>query len=276
MFKKRVISGAVLVIMIILMNYIGSFVMGIALLLIAEQGLFEFYRTVRVYGGKSEGHNILEIIGYIGTAVYFTAEMFIENNGLLKLYLILCIVFVAMLAAYVFTFPRFESQVTVRAFFGFMYIPVMLGFIYMTRMMEYGIYLVWMIYIASWICDTCAYLVGMKFGKHKLAPVLSPKKSIEGAIGGIVGAALFSLLFSYVFTRAYGTEHNAFIFLFIGLVASVASQVGDLAASAFKRNYDVKDYGTMIPGHGGIMDRFDSVIFTAPMIYFLAALCLKL
>ena len=252
--------------------------MGVMLLLIAEQGLFEFYRTTGVYKGSKDDRSILEKIGYTGTAVYFLAEMAIKNNSLLKLFLILCIVFVAMLAAYVLTFPEFDAEMIVKAFFGFMYVPVMLGFIYMTRSMRSGEYMVWMIYISSWICDTCAYLVGVRLGKHRLAPILSPKKSIEGAIGGIVGSALFAILFSYVFKRAYNISEGTGVlsFVLIGAVGAVVSQIGDLAASAFKRNYDVKDYGTIIPGHGGILDRFDSVIFTAPMIYFLATLFLKL
>ena len=121
MFKTRVISAAVLLILIAFMNVAGGPVMGIMLLLIAEQGLFEFYRTTGVYKA-GEGRNLLERIGYAGTAVYFLAEMIIKNNGLLKLFLILCIIFVAMLAAYVLTFPEYESDMTVKAFFGFMYV----------------------------------------------------------------------------------------------------------------------------------------------------------
>jgi phosphatidate cytidylyltransferase len=278
MFKNRVMSAVVLVILIAVMNVAGGPLMGIMLLLTAEQGLFEFYRTTGVYKGNKEERNILEKIGYCGTAVYFLAEMVIRNDSLLKLFLILCIVFVAMLAAYVLTFPEFDSEMIVKAFFGFMYVPVMLGFIYMTRSMRSGEYMVWMIFISSWICDTCAYLVGVKLGKHRLAPILSPKKSVEGAIGGIVGSALFAVLFSYVFKNALNISDGkgVFSFLLIGAVGAVVSQIGDLAASAFKRNYDVKDYGTIIPGHGGILDRFDSVIFTAPMIYFLSTLFLKL
>ena len=277
MFRTRVISAAVLVILIALMNYTGGPIMGIILLLISEQGLFEFYRTTGVYK-EGDRRSLLERIGYVGTAVYFLAAMIIENNGLLKLFLILCIVFVTMLAVFVLSFPGYESDQVVKAFFGFMYVPVMLGFIYLTRSMRFGQYTVWLIYISSWICDTCAYLVGVKLGKHRLAPILSPKKSIEGAIGGIVGSTLFAAIFACIFKSNYELSQgfSYLPFIIIGAVGAVVSQVGDLAASAFKRNYDVKDYGTVIPGHGGILDRFDSVIFTAPMIYFLAAIFLGL
>jgi phosphatidate cytidylyltransferase len=112
----------------------------------------------------------------------------------------------------------------------------------------------------------------MLFGKHKMSPVLSPKKSVEGAVGGVVGAALLGALYG-MFVNTQMEDVNAIvIFAIICIVGALISMVGDLAASAIKRNHDIKDYGKLIPGHGGVMDRFDSVIFTAPMIYILAML----
>ena len=156
-------------------------------------------------------------------------------------------------------------------FFCVAYAPVMLSFIYLVRCLPYGIYTVWMIFISSWICDTCAYVVGMLLGKHKLTPILSPKKSVEGAIGGVAGSGIVGALYAYfVVEQAISGQKVVWIFVLISAVGAVISQVGDLAASAIKRNHEIKDYGKLIPGHGGVMDRFDSVIFTAPMIYFLA------
>ena len=152
------------------------------------------------------------------------------------------------------------------AFFGIVYVGVMLSYIYQTRMLPGGQFHVWLIFLCSWGCDTFAYCTGMLIGKHRLAPVLSPKKSIEGAVGGVLGAA------------ALGAVYAAFIeeppaaYAAICAVGAVASQIGDLAASAVKRQHGIKDYGKLIPGHGGILDRFDSVIVTAPMIYTLAVL----
>ena len=132
-----------------------------------------------------------------------------------------------------------------------------------------GKYLVWLIVLSSWGCDTCAYCAGMLLGKHKLAPVLSPKKTIEGAVGGVAGAALLGFLYGAYFE---GSMTNMIqpgaISAAACAIAAVISQLGDLAASAIKRNHNVKDYGHLIPGHGGILDRFDSMIFTAPAIYF--------
>ena len=136
--------------------------------------------------------------------------------------------------------------------------------------------MVWMILISSWGCDTCAYVVGKLIGKKKIFPVLSPNKSLEGCIGGVAGAALLGGLYGHFFVEAALPEQTlAGIIAFICAVGAVMSMVGDLAASAIKRNNNIKDYGKLIPGHGGIMDRFDSVIVTAPMIYFLTILMIQ-
>ena len=133
-----------------------------------------------------------------------------------------------------------------------------------------------MIFIGSWGSDTCAYLVGCAIGKHKIVPKLSPKKSLEGCIGGILGSALLGAVYALVFTKQLTLFANPVVACaVIGAASSVLSQLGDWAASAIKRNYDIKDYGKLIPGHGGIMDRFDSVIFTAPLVYYLVELLSK-
>ena len=130
----------------------------------------------------------------------------------------------------------------------------------------------WLIFLSSWGCDTCAYCVGMLIGKHKMAPRLSPKKSVEGGVGGVLGAALLGALFSLAMNQWGGADVDPLLYAVICGAGGIISQIGDLAASAIKRNHDVKDYGKLIPGHGGILDRFDSVIFTAPVIYYLAAM----
>ena len=155
-------------------------------------------------------------------------------------------------------------------YFGFFYVAVMLSFVYQTRMLPEGHVIVWLIFLSSWGCDTCAYCVGVLFGKHKMAPKLSPKKSVEGGIGGIVGAALLGYLFAFAMNQWAGASAVPLHYAVICAVGGMISQVGDLAASAIKRNHEIKDYGKLIPGHGGVLDRFDSVIFTAPVIYYLA------
>ena len=180
------------------------------------------------------------------------------------------IALILIMFVYVFSYPKYNADQVMATFFGVVYVAVMLSFILLTRNLPDGKFIVWLIFLCSWGCDTCAYCVGMLIGKHKMAPVLSPKKSIEGAVGGVVGAALLGVIY------AAATHGAMFEYAVICGVGALISMVGDLAASAIKRNQGIKDYGKLIPGHGGILDRFDSVIFTAPVIYYLAKMILGL
>jgi phosphatidate cytidylyltransferase len=185
------------------------------------------------------------------------------------LYVIL--VLMAYLFLMVCAYPRYHSAEIAKAVFGILYVPVMFSFLYRTRELSHGTYTVWLIFLSSWGCDTCAYCAGKLFGKHKMSPVLSPKKSVEGAVGGVIGTMLLTLIYGTVFAEKMQLDAAQTVILaLISGVGALLSMVGDLSASAIKRNYDIKDYGHLIPGHGGILDRFDSMLFTAPVIYFLA------
>ncbi len=138
-----------------------------------------------------------------------------------------------------------------------------------------GIFLVILSFFAAWMTDTFAYFVGSKLGKHKLCPKISPKKSVEGAIGGVVGAMLLNLLLLFVFKRFFFEGESIISYpaiAILSVVLSVISMFGDLAASTIKRNFGIKDFGKLLPGHGGIMDRFDSALFVMPVLY--ASICL--
>ena len=261
----RIISGVFLLIITAICNILGGPVLLLVLFGSSEIGLFEFYRATSILKDK-EIFNPVTSIGYILTAVYY-ALLFFRENSELQLFVIITAIVITM-GTYVFRFPKLHATEIAYSIFGFIYVGVMLSFIYRVRNLEYGIYTVWLIIIVSWVCDTFAYFTGMAFGKHKLAPVLSPKKSIEGSVGGILGSALFGFLFAY-FVLNKLLPGCVVPIIIICVIGAMVSQIGDLAASAIKRNHEIKDYGKLIPGHGGILDRFDSVIFTAPMIYFL-------
>lgn len=282
MFWTRLGSGIVLLALSITAMGMGGLPLAVALCVISVIGFRELIRALNhvpaAHSGTSQSRsgrhvNVLELLGVAGIAAYYLLMYFSGNHT----WLFMCIVFVfmAMMFAYVITFPKFQSRQVTETIFAFLYAPVMLSFIYQTRMCGQGSYMVWMILISSWGCDTFAYVVGKLIGKKKIFPVLSPKKSLEGCIGGALGAVLLGWLYGHFFVEKINPGDNiAWSIAFICGVGAVMSMVGDLAASAIKRDHEIKDYGKLIPGHGGIMDRFDSVIVTAPMTYFLTIMIL--
>lgn len=266
--KERTVSAVVLVIAALATILPGGIILAVTLYIISIIGFFELTKACGVRVGSRI--NALEWMGIFCITLYYAVTYFVRNTTYSMELVILMLI--ALMFVYVFGFSKYHANQVMNTYFALIYAPVMLSFVFLTRQLENGIYLVWMIFISSWISDTFAYLVGVMIGKHKLAPVLSPKKSIEGAVGGIVGAAVVGALFGAYLDNTLGTENFVIVLAIVGVVGSVISQVGDLAASAIKRNHEIKDYGKLIPGHGGIMDRFDSVIFTAPITYFLIIL----
>ena len=264
MFKTRLISGIILVAVALITIISGGIVLLCTLGAVSLIGMQELYRAA---GVRDKNFNSLEITGYICAVIYYFL-LWYRAGEYSSAMMILSII--AFMTVYVFSFPKYEADQIMAAYFGFMYVAVMLSFIYLTRSMIDGKFIVWLIFLCSWGCDTCAYCVGMLIGKHKMAPVLSPKKSIEGAVGGVVGAALLAMLY------AVCTHGPVLEYAIICACGALISMVGDLGASAIKRNKGIKDYGKLIPGHGGILDRFDSVIFTAPVIYYLATVLVNL
>ena len=262
MFKTRLISGILLVIAALLTIISGGYVLFFTLLCISLIGMQELYKAMGIHEVRT---GLLEIVGYLGAVLYYISLLLgFESYGLMAVLVSLILV----MFVYVFTYPKYHANQVMAAFFGVVYVAVMLSFILMTRNLPDGKFIVWLIFLCSWGCDTCAYCVGMLIGKHKMAPVLSPKKSVEGGVGGVVGAALLGVIY------AAATQGPMVEYAVICGIGALISMVGDLAASAIKRNQGIKDYGKLIPGHGGILDRFDSVIFTAPVIYYLAKIIL--
>jgi len=266
MFRTRLISGIFLVALSLFFILQGGPLLLLVIGLISLIGQMEFYRVF------SLNKTAAAFVGYAATVFYFLnlGFSFLPYSRLVPIgFMIL------LLCVYVFSYPRYNVHEITAVFFGFFYVSVMLSYIYQTREIHNGIYLVWLIYLCSWGSDTCAYCVGVLFGKHKMSPVLSPKKSVEGAIGGVVGAMLLTFLFTMIFRENMHLHDAEILALSLGAgVGALISMVGDLAASAIKRNYKIKDYGKLIPGHGGVLDRFDSVIITAPIIYYVVRLFL--
>lgn len=257
----RIRSGVILVVIALILLLMGNEILLAGLGVISLIGVFELYRVMNIH------NKLMGYTGYVLTVCYYLCLYLKPGNSNLLVFLFIAAM-IFLLAIYVLKFPEYKSEQVMAGFFGLFYVAVMLSYIYQCRELEGGIYLVWIVFLCSWVCDTCAYFVGVALGKHKMAPVLSPKKSIEGAIGGIAGAMLLSALFGYIFRGNMPFANAPVVCAIVCGIGSVISMIGDLAASAIKRNHDVKDYGALIPGHGGILDRFDSVIFTAPIIYY--------
>ena len=283
-FMIRFRSSVILMAVAITAMVLGSYTLFGVIALITLIGLMELYRVVGV-NKMSAG-----FVGYSIAVLYFIyvfikefimtdiniIDFTLNHSVLFKIYsmsflIIIALLLIILLAVYVLTFPKYNSEQITMVFFGFFYVVMPLMYIFLTRQMEGGAYTVWLIFIGSWGSDTMAYVVGRKLGKTKIAPKLSPKKSLEGLIGGIVGAALIGIIYAFIFKSKLNEyfSNPILVFALTGAIGSVVSQIGDMAASAIKRNKGIKDYGTLIPGHGGILDRFDSVIFIAPIVYLL-------
>lgn len=266
-FLTRLVSGIGLLAIAFVSFHFGGYILAAVLLLLSLGAYTELLKALHIKKDKENSH--LLNFGYVCIVVYYAAMTFLES----QVYMVMAAIFaiILFLVLYVFFFPRFVVEDIMGAIFSYMYAPVMLSFVYLTRGLADGKHIVWMILISSWGFDTCAYCVGMltakTIGNHKFLPKLSPKKSIEGVVGGIIGAGAIALLYGHFIMPEF-----KWVLALIAAIGGIIAQIGDLAASAIKRNKDIKDYGKVIPGHGGVMDRFDSCIFTAPIIYFLALL----
>lgn len=261
-FYERLFSGIILVIIALITIILGNDILLVTVGIVSLIGLYEMNR---VFGIEKYATGILS---YIAVIIYYAMLRF---DMMTYVPFLIVALLIACMAIYVFEFPECKTEQVMAAIFGTIYVAVMLSFVYLVRMGNNGAYNVWLIFLCSLGSDTCAYVFGVAFGKHKMAPVLSPKKSIEGAVGGILGAAVLGFIYATVFQNNIEMRYldPRIAYPIVCAAGSLIAMTGDLAASAIKRNHDIKDYGTLIPGHGGIMDRFDSVIFVAPIVWLL-------
>lgn len=253
MFGKRLLTTVIGLPLAGLAIYIGGPLFLVLIMLAGLIGMYEYYKCTETVKSK---------MTYAAMAVEVLMFGLMYFIGAYAVPLSISVMILALFAMYIIKYPEYSFEELRNTVFGFLYPAVLASYIYLVRAEDNGLFLVWLIFIASWGNDTCAYCVGMLFGKHKMTPLLSPKKSWEGFFGGIIGACLIALIFSLAF------KLNAVVGVVAVLIASLFSVAGDLAASGIKRTYGVKDYGNIFPGHGGMMDRIDSCLFAAPVIYY--------
>ena len=260
MFKTRLVSGIILIALALFFIITGGNCLLAVTALLSFIGMMEFMRMVKLHKTP------LAALGYAAVALLY---LLLLTNRMEKLLPVMIVYFMAMMALYVVAFPKYKVEQILYPWFGFFYAGLLLSYIYQVRQLPGGTFSVWLIFIAAWGSDTCAYCAGMLFGKHKTFPVLSPKKTWEGCIGGVIGAAAIAVLYCLAMNQWFDQSFSPVQYAIVCACGSVISQIGDLAASAMKRNNEIKDYGKLIPGHGGVLDRFDSVIFVAPIVYYL-------
>lgn len=261
---KRTLSGAVLIILAFVAFLLGGYVLLGVTLFLSLLGMFELFR---VFEMQKSPHAVL---GYLAAIAYDLSLLtddpehwFIPG---------LCVFILLTLIIYVLSFPNVKSTKAIAVPFVFLYVAFLFGFLYRIRILDGGVYLVWIVLLGAWGSDTFAYLAGVCFGKHKAFPRLSPKKTWEGCVGGVLGATVIGTVYGLCLSSKlpdFAPLPAWAALAIVGACSAVLSMFGDLTASAIKRDHGVKDYGKLIPGHGGVMDRFDSVLFTAPAVYLL-------
>lgn len=252
--KQRIISGLIMLPLLVVM-LLGDYILFGACFVLSIIAVYEFFRGFRAKDIKP----CFPIAVASAIGLYL-----IEIFGLgQKWYMLWLFLSVLCCMLYLFNIKERKIEDALATLIGIVYIIFFMFHVTLVdRTGDTGI-MVWLVIFGAFGTDVFAYFCGVFFGKHKLCPDISPKKTIEGSIGGIAGSVLVCGLFGFFFARPYFIHC-----LILGVLCGVFSQFGDLTASIFKRKMGIKDYGNLIPGHGGILDRFDSVLFTAPLIYY--------
>ena len=256
---SRILTAVIGIPLVIAVVMLGNPWLPIVLMLASLIGSFELYRVI-----KKKYHPIV-IVGYAGIIINY-----LVFDILMAIYFVyLAAIMMIALTVMVIYYPKYSIVDVALTLLPVLYVSLLFSFLLIIREMPEGSFWIWLVAISAWGSDTFAYFTGLTIGKHKLAPVLSPKKTIEGSIGGILGAGLLGYIYTMIYTHYSLTQLRAHWLLIVVAVmlGAIISQVGDLAASAIKRYFEQKDYGHLLPGHGGILDRCDSFIFVAPVIY---------
>lgn len=258
---KRLTSALLGFPLVVLVLIIGNkYIVDIALSIIAMIGMNEYLNAV------SKKSNPVRWLGYLSCLsicfIHVIPVEYLNIVATLAIPAIFLILFIQLIA----TNMRTNFKDIAYTFFGIAYVVFFMMFIAFINGMKDGKILIWYAICAAWGTDIFAYLVGKNFGKHKFSEV-SPKKSIEGCIGGTIGAVVVILIYTYVVNTYLNMSYSYTYIAAISVVLSLIGQIGDFAASSIKRYVDIKDYSNLIPGHGGILDRIDSLLFIAPFAY---------
>jgi phosphatidate cytidylyltransferase len=257
--KVRVITAAVLLIVLVPVVILGDLFLDIALALLSMGATYELFKMYKA--DKFEFNAVLVIEVILSAGVFFSTAFYLKGNLELE-YLFVLILFIMVITGIVLVFEDdFTSEDFGRLLVSVLYPSI--GFAVISWLRDIDLYNIGFLFMITIFTDVFAYIFGINFGKHRLAVKISPKKSIEGSIGGTVSALLLTLLYIYLLDINEVGEINLNIWISILLIVfiSIVGQIGDLIASKLKRGNNIKDFSQLFPGHGGVMDRFDSVIF---------------
>ena len=260
---KRITSGLLGFPLVVIVLIIGNkYIVDVALSIIAILAMDEYFNAI------SKISKPVKWIGYVScisiALIHIIPEEYLTTVSILAIPTLLLILFIQV----IITEMKTSFKDIAYTFFGIMYVVMLLMFFAKINGMENGNILIWYAIFAAWGTDIFAYFIGKYFGKHKFSKI-SPKKSIEGCIAGTIGAILIMLIYTYVVNTLWGMQYSYITIAIISFILSIIGQIGDFAASSIKRYVDIKDYSNLIPGHGGMLDRIDSLIFLAPFAYVL-------
>ena len=267
--KQRTITSAIiLAIMLIVVLFSKYIIYPIVIALLAISAIHEIQKVIGI-----NKRYVISVPACIGAAIFPTVAYFVKvetaKDFLLILFASLFLYLLWLMAISIFSKGNISFKTISEVFASAAYVIVSFTALSLIRYLDRdcGVYAVVLVFIVAWVCDVFAYAVGMLIGKHKLIPEISPKKTVEGSIGGIVFSAFACIIYGLCLEIIVdGMTVNYVILGLIGAILSVVSQLGDLIASLIKREYGVKDYGKLFPGHGGVMDRFDSVLAVSTIL----------
>lgn len=270
--KTRTITSAfILLVTVPLIIFSQYIIYPIAL---AVLSLFATYEILRAIGVERE--YILSVPAYILSCALPFGSFFVTNEKssiyLLTIAALMFFYLIYIMGVSVFSKGRISYKTIAEVFMAITYVVVSFSALSIIRYInrEVGVFWLALVFIVSWVSDSMAYVVGSLIGKHKLIPEISPKKTVEGAIGGVVGAIIAFLLYGLILDLAIEEmEVRYFVLAIYAAILAVVSQLGDLIASLIKREHGVKDYSNLLPGHGGIMDRFDSILAVSTILLIL-------
>lgn len=263
MLKIRVLSAVLGIPLILFVLYFKGLYLYLFVSAVSIVGLFEYYRAMKNININTNG-----MFGYISVILYylmFLLPITFDRPGFIVAFSVM-----ALFTIEIITQKHNISEISM-TLLGIVYIPFLFSHLLFIEKLKYGNIILWLPFLTAWFTDTFAYFVGVYMGRVKLCPRISPKKTVEGFIGGIVGSVTLSVISGFII-NSFGIDIKIIHFVITGFLCAIASVLGDLAASYIKRYTGIKDFGNIIPGHGGIMDRFDSILFTAPVIYYYFAL----